>query len=308
MKIIFMGTPHFSVLALQELIKAGHEIIAVYSREPKPSGRGQKLKNSPVHELAIQNNIPVYTPKTLKDEAVIANFLSLKADYVVVVAYGMILPKAIIDAYKCLNIHASLLPRWRGAAPIQRAIMEGDKVTGITIIRMDEGLDTGDMLLTEAVTITSSMNAGHVHDELSGVGARLIVKTIDGLEKHLITAKPQQGTATYAAKIDKAESKINFILPGTEIIRIIRGLNPYPGAYFNYQNEKIKILEADFEKNEDVTENTVITKTGKILDRSFSISCIDGKIIPLLVQREGKKIMPMREVLKSMKFSVGDVL
>lgn len=300
MKIIFMGTPDFSVHALIEIIKAGHEVLAVYTQPPRPAGRGQREHKSAVHEAALKYNIPVFTPKSLKDKAEQSALIALGADVVVVVAYGLLLPKAIVEECRCINIHASILPRWRGAAPIQRAIMAGDKKTGITIMEMDEGLDTGDMLLVQEVSITPDTTAGHLHDELSGMGAKLVVNALKQIENAEIIPVKQQGDATYAAKITKEETKINWALLGSQIILNIRAFNPYPGAYFEYKGEKIKIFEADFVRDLEVSV------VGKILDDRFAISCGGGKIVPQLVQRQGKKIMTINELLNGFKVEMGE--
>ncbi len=300
MKIIFMGTPAFSVPALIEIINAGHEVIAVYSQPPRPSGRGQKEHNSPVHEVALEYGIPVFTPKSLKNIEAQEQFTALGADLAVVVAYGLLLPKPILETCTCLNIHASILPRWRGAAPLQRAIMAGDKKTGITIMKMDEGLDTGDMLLTHEVKILPDMNAGHLHDELSIIGGKLIVTALTKIGQGELLAVRQEGEATYAAKIQKEEAKIDWNLPGQQIILNIRAFNPYPGSYFEYKSEKIKMLDADFMYGVYAQEN------GVIVDEDFSISCNGGKIVPQLIQRQGKKIMPVTEMLRGFKVEVGE--
>lgn len=304
-----MGTPDFSVAALNEIIKAGHEVVAVYSQPPRPSGRGQKEHNSPVHEAALQHKIPVFTPKSLKNEEVQLQFAAHKADIAVVVAYGLLLPKPILDACRCINIHASLLPRWRGAAPIQRAIMEGDTKTGITIMDMDEGLDTGDMLLIREVKITPDMNAGILHDELSIMGAKLVVEALAKIYE--LVPQKQVDEATYAAKIMKEEAKIDWDMPGDKIILKIRAFNPYPGAFFEYKGEKIKIFEADFVPDGDDDSNDLpqwqgnLMEAGIILDEDFAIACNGGKILPQLVQRQGKKIMPINELLRGFKVEVG---
>jgi len=297
-----MGTPEFSVHALEEIIKAGHEVVAVYSQPPRPSGRGQALNNSAVHEAAIKHNIPVFTPKTLKNPEAQEQFAGHKADLAVVVAYGLLLPKPILEACRCINIHASLLPRWRGAAPLQRAIMAGDKKTGITIMEMDEGLDTGDMLLVKGVQITPDMTFGHLHDELSGMGAKLVVEAISKIDNGGLVGIKQSGEATYAAKIIKEEAKIDWSLPGKQIILNIRAFNPYPGAYFEYKGEKIKIFEADFERDAGRGES------GRLIDDKFTIACRDGKIIPVLVQRQGKKTMPLTELLRGFKVEPGTIV
>lgn len=288
-----MGTPDFSVSALREIVEAGHEVVAVYSQPARPSGRGQKERNSPVHEAALEYGIPVFTPKSLRNEEAQKQFVAHNADIAVVVAYGLLLPKPILDACMCINIHASLLPRWRGAAPIQRAIMEGDTKTGITIMRMDEGLDTGDMLLIEEIEILPNMNAGELHDALSVMGASLVVKALANLNN--LVPQKQQGEANYAAKIMKEEARIDWDAGGEKIILRIRAFNPYPGAYFEYNGEKIKIFEADF-----IPGKTGVN-SGEVLDDNMAISCADGKILPLLVQRQGKRIMKIDEMVRGIR-------
>jgi methionyl-tRNA formyltransferase len=291
MKIIFMGTPDFSVQALESLIEAGHEVIAVYTKAPRPAGRGQKEMKSPVHLAAEKHNIPVNTPKTLKDIEVQAEFAALGADVAVVAAYGLILPKTILDICPCINIHASLLPRWRGAAPIQRAILAGDKTSGVTIMQMDEGLDTGDMLIWEEIPI-QGMSAGELHDSLATLGAKLVVSAMDLLKKGELKPIRQTGEATYADKIKKEEAFINWNKPGAEIIRQINGFNPFPGAYFNYKDEKIKILAAKYKQTDPNA------KPGTIVDNMLSIACLDGVLHPKTVQRQGKKPMPAADMLR----------
>lgn len=298
MKIIFMGTPEFSVNALNEIINAGHEVVGVYSQPPRPSGRGQAVQESPVHKTALAHNIPVFTPTSLKTPEAQNQFAELGADLAVVVAYGLLLPKAILDICPCINIHASLLPRWRGAAPIQRAIMDGDAKTGITIMRMDEGLDTGDMLLKKETNITPQTSAGKLHDELSDMGAKMIVEALALMQQGKITRTPQSGEANYAAKIKKEEARIDWNLTGEQIIRNINGFNPYPGAYFEYEGEKIKILEAKFEPAKSAISAQEIAK---VANEQFAITCSNGTIYPLIVQRQGKKIMPISEMLRGFK-------
>ncbi|MCE3231991.1 MAG: fmt [Rickettsiaceae bacterium] len=292
-----MGTPEFSVVALEAIIKAGHEVAAVYTREPKPAGRGQKEQKSPVHIIADKYNIPVTTPKTLKNQDVQAEFAAFGADCAVVAAYGLILPKPILDACPCINIHASLLPRWRGAAPIQRAILAGDKESGITIMHMDEGLDTGDMLLWEKVAI-DGMNAGQLHDTLAKMGGKLIVEAMNNPKLQPVK---QDGWATYAEKICKEEAKINWNNTVEEIDRQIRAFNPYPGAYFVYNGEKIKILAAQITKKS-------VEKPAIIMDSLCGISCSNGVVYPKIVQRQGKKPMPIEDMLRGFEIQQGITL
>ena len=290
MKLVFMGTPEFSVAALEGLVAAGHDIVAVYTQPPRPSGRGQKEHKTPVHIASEKYGLMVKTPKTLKNESELKEFADLKVDMVIVVAYGLILPKKILDISTCINIHASILPRWRGAAPIQRAILAGDEVSGITIMLMDEGLDTGDILLYEKTPITNNLTAGQLHDILSLIGKNLILKYIEN--KDSIKAIKQSDEATYANKIDKSEAKINFDNTTSEISKQIRAFNPYPGAYFFLNGEKIKILTADYE------QNLHGYTTGQVIDDKLSIACLDGIIYPKTVQRQGKKTMHTIEMLR----------
>ncbi len=235
-KIIFMGTPDFSVKPLNALIEAGHDVVAVYAQPPRPKDRGQKLQKSPVHLFAEEKNIPVFTPNSFKkDLEAVAHFQSLKADFAVVAAYGLLLPKVILDApkYGCVNIHASLLPRWRGAAPIQRSILAGDQSTGITIMQMDEGMDTGDMLLKDEVAITDQTTASSLHDQLSEIGSDLIVQAlIEHAKKGFSPIAQSEHEATHAPKLQKEEGAINWQMRAIEIGCKIRAFTPWPGVYF----------------------------------------------------------------------------
>lgn len=248
MKLVFAGTPEFSVPALDALIEAGHDVVAVYTQPDRPAGRGQKLSPSPVARRAAELGIPVKKPARLRgnDEA-LAELRALAPDCMVVVAYGLILPQAVLDipTRGCLNIHASLLPRWRGAAPIQRAVLAGDARTGVTIMRMDAGLDTGPMLLIDSMPLSPSMTAGEVHDALSRMGARMIVEALDRLERGDLRerAQPEDG-ATYAPKLTKDEARLDWTLPAEELVRRIHGYCPVPGAWCEWNGERIKVLRA----------------------------------------------------------------
>src|SRR5246500_518403 len=234
LRLIFMGTPEFSVPTLVELAAHGHEIAAVYTRAPKPGGRGMKLQPTPVEVEARRLGIPVATPKTLKTPVALAEFAAHEADAAVVVAYGMILPQAILDAPKlgCFNLHASLLPRWRGAAPISRAIMAGDAETGVMVMKMDVGLDTGDVAMVERITISDKMTASDLHDALARLGADLMVRAMGALERGgLQLTKQSEAGVTYAAKIEKAEARIDWKQPAHAVLRHIHGLSPFPGAW-----------------------------------------------------------------------------
>jgi methionyl-tRNA formyltransferase len=292
MRIVFMGTPDFSVTALARLAER-HEIVAVYSQPPRPAGRGQQLRPSPVATFAEKHGIPVHTPKSLKKPETQAIFSAHKADVAVVAAYGLILPQAILDAPKlgCLNIHASLLPRWRGAAPIQRAIMAGDKVSGVTIMQMDAGLDTGAMLMTRETPITDATTAQALHDTLATIGASLIVETLDALAQGRLLPVPQpaQGV-TYAEKIDKAEAHIDFARPAREVLRHIHGLSPFPGAWFAHGAERIKVLAAELAEGSG--------KPGVTLDDRLLVACGDGAVRLATVQRAGKGPAPADAFLR----------
>ncbi len=280
MRVIFMGTPEFSVPVLDALVDAGHEIAAVYTQPPRPAGRGKKDRPSPVHQRAEALGLPVRTPKNFKSHADREAFAALNADIAVVVAYGLILPQVILDApaQGCLNIHASLLPRWRGAAPIHRAIMAGDPETGVCIMQMEAGLDTGPVYLREATPITADDTTATLHDRLSDMGASLIVETLDRLPLPS-TAQPEDGV-TYATKIDKAEARIDWSRPATDIDRQIRGLSPFPGAWFELGDDRIKALNSRI-----ATGNGT---PGTTLDDALTIATGDGAIRITRLQRAGK--------------------
>ena len=248
MRLVFAGTPAFSVSALDALIDAGHEIVGIYTQPDRPAGRGQKLSSSPVAARAAQLGLPLFKPAKLRgNDAALAELRDLRPDYMVVVAYGLILPQAVLDipARGCLNIHASLLPRWRGAAPIQRAVLAGDAETGVTIMRMDAGLDSGPMLLRDALPIHASTTAGELHDALSALGARLIVQAIAKLEQRVLPDVPQPADGvTYASKLSKEEARLDWTLPADELVRRIHGYNPMPGAWSELGDERIKLLRA----------------------------------------------------------------
>lgn len=296
MKIVFMGTPDFAVKAL-EALAARHEVVCVYTREPQEAGRGKKLTKSPVHEFAEAHGILVRTPKTLRSAEAQAELKALQADISVVAAYGLILPQAVIEAFPlgCINIHGSLLPRWRGAAPIQRAIEAGDNESGITIMKVVEKLDAGDMLLKGSVPITAETTGETLHDAMAGLGAELIVKALDNWQN--LHAEPQdERLVTYAAKIDKAESRLDFSMPAEVLERKIRAFNPYPAVYFEYGGERYKILCAKV-----VDESG---EAGAILDGAerLVIACGDKALEVTEIQRQGKKKMPTEELLRGMNF------
>lgn len=283
LRLAFMGTPDFAVPALLALHKAGHNIVAVYSQPPKPAGRGQQIKKTPVHITAEALGIDVRTPKTLRNTDEQKLFANLNLDIAVVAAYGLILPQAILDAPKkgCLNIHASLLPRWRGAAPIQRAILAGDTETGITIMQMDAGLDTGAMLLVEKTPITDATTAGSLHDTLMGIGGRLIVKALEDLTEGTIKPTPQPADGvTYAAKLTREDGRIDWSKSAIEIERQIRGLQPWPGCFFMLGDEAIKIMAAEIREARG--------PVGTLLDNQFTVACGQQALRLTKIQRAGK--------------------
>lgn len=297
MRVVFMGTPDFSVPTLTEIVSSGHEVVAVYTRAPKPAGRGQTERKSPVHEAAEAFGIPVFTPRSLKGAEEQAQFAALGAEVAVVVAYGLILPKPVLDApeYGCLNLHGSLLPRWRGAAPIQRAVMAGDKQTGIVVMQMDEGLDTGAMGPTEIIAITPDMTAGELHDQMMRVGADLMGRALAALERGSLdfTPQPAEG-ATYAAKIDKAEARIDFTRSAEEVHNLIRGLSPFPGAWFELElggkPVRIKALRSAL--------TTSSGEAGALVGDDLTIACSTGAVRLVQVQREGKGAMDAATFLR----------
>lgn len=283
MKIVFMGTPDFAVKAL-EALAARHEVVCVYTREPQEAGRGKKLTKSPVHEFAEAHGILVRTPKTLRSAEAQAELKALQADISVVAAYGLILPQAVIEAFPlgCINIHGSLLPRWRGAAPIQRAIEAGDNESGITIMKVVEKLDAGDMLLKGSVPITAETTGETLHDAMAGLGAELIVKALDNWQN--LHAEPQdERLVTYAAKIDKAESRLDFSMPAEVLERKIRAFNPYPAVYFEYGGERYKILRAKV-VDESGEAGAILDGAGRLV-----IACGDKALEVTEIQRQGKK-------------------
>jgi methionyl-tRNA formyltransferase len=295
MRVVFMGTPEFAVPTLTEIVSSGHEVLAVYTRAPKPAGRGQVERKSPVHEAAESFGIPVFTPKSLKGEAEQAQFASLEAEVAVVVAYGLLLPKPILDAPAegCLNLHGSLLPRWRGAAPMQRAIMAGDKQTGLVVMKMDEGLDTGAMGPTEIVPIGTDTTVGELHDQLMRLGADLMGRALAALERGSLDFTPQPETgATYATKIDKAEARLDFSKTAEEVHNTIRGLSPFPGAWLELAGKvtRIKALRSSL-----VDGNAA---PGTLIEPGLTIACGAGAVRLTQVQREGKGAMDAATFLR----------
>lgn len=297
MKVVFMGTPDFAVPALERLIKE-HDVVCVYTREPKLSGRGNKLNKTPVHLVAEANGIEVRTPKTLRNIDEQQKFAALKADVAVVAAYGLILPLPVLEAYSlgCLNLHASLLPRWRGAAPIQRAVEAGDAKSGVTVMQVAEGLDTGDMLLKGEVEITSTTTGGELHDKLALVGADLISAVLSDIKSFTPQPQPQDG-ACYAAKIDKSECKLDFNQKAEVLCRKIRAFNPYPAMFFEYGGERFKVLESH-KAEKYAPAGTIIEENNSLL-----IACADGALNITQIQRQGKKLMSIGELLRGFHFA-----
>ena len=293
MRVIFMGTPDFSVPVLDALVDAGHEVVAVYCQPPRPAGRGKKDRPSPVQQRAEALGLPVRHPVSLRNEEAQADFAALQADITVVVAYGLILPQAVLDAPKhgCLNIHASLLPRWRGAAPIHRAIMAGDEETGVCIMQMEAGLDTGPVLLRGSIMIGPEETTGELHDRLSQLGANLIVAALTDLAILSPVSQPEEGV-TYAAKIDKAEARIDWTRPAAEVDRLIRGLSPFPGAWCDVAGERVKLLGSRLANGQG--------EPGQVLD-GFIIACGQGAVEITEAQRPGKKAMAAKDILQGLK-------
>ena len=281
MKLVFMGTPNFSVPALKALAQSNHQICAVYSQPPRPAGRGKKLRLSDVHKEALDLGLTVHNPTSFKSDKDRTIFRKLKADIAIVVAYGLILPNQILSAPKfgCLNIHASLLPRWRGAAPIQRAIMEGDDETGVCIMKMEEGLDTGPVLSSRKIQIKENDNAKILSERLSLVGSKLIVEVLDALSEFKAYSQSAAGV-TYARKIKKSETKIDWSLPAKTIDQKIRALSPFPGAWTEINGERIKLLASKVINKED--------EPGMVLDKGFLIACGQKAVEITEAQRPGK--------------------
>jgi len=292
MRIVFMGTPVFSVAALEALVGAGHEIVCAYTQPPRPAGRGKKEQPSPVQARAEALGIPVRHPTSLKGAEAQAEFAALGADVAVVVAYGLILPQAILDAprHGCLNIHASLLPRWRGAAPIHRAIMAGDAETGVCIMQMEAGLDAGPVLLRKVTAIGAEETTGELHDRLAVIGAEAIVEALAKLSGLTPVVQLDEGV-TYAAKIDKAEARIDWTRPAAEVARLIHGLSPFPGAWCDVAGERVKCHGARVVAGEGAP--------GEVIS-GFTVACGEGAVEITRVQREGKKAMAADEVLRGM--------
>ncbi len=300
MKIVFMGTPEFSVPTLERLVTVGHEVVCVYTQPPRPAGRGKKGRISPVHRAAMMMGVPVRHPESLKGEDEKAEFAALGADVAVVVAYGLILPRAVLDAPKhgCLNIHASLLPRWRGAAPMHRAIIAGDTETGVCIMQMEAGLDTGPVLMRAATPIAPQETTGELHDRLAQMGADLIGVVLGRLDRLTPVAQPEEGV-TYAAKIDKAEAKVDWTRPAGEIDRQIRGLSPFPGAWTTLNGRRLKLLRSRVSPAEG--------GPGTVLS-GLTVACGEGAVDILELQAEGRARQDVTEFLRGTPVPPGTIL
>ena len=304
LRVVFMGTPDFAVPTLSEIVGQGHDVAAVYTRAPAAAGRGMDLKPSPVHRMAERFDLTVLTPKTLRDEEAAETFRSHQADVAVVVAYGMILPKPILEAPElgCLNLHASLLPRWRGAAPIQRAVMAGDPETGVAVMRMEEGLDTGPVAMVERVPIGPDMNAGDLHDRLMGLGADLMVRALAALSRGALsfTPQPEEGV-TYARKLTNEEARIDWNRPAKAVHDQTRGLSPFPGAFFVLEAgrtpERVKVLRTALAD--------LSGPPGTLLDAAGTVACADAAIRLVQVQPAGKQPMTGEEFLRGRRLAAG---
>ncbi|MGL5116631.1 MAG: methionyl-tRNA formyltransferase [Beijerinckiaceae bacterium] len=304
LRVVFMGTPVFATPTLSEIIGQGHEVVACYTREPAAAGRGMELRRSPVHEMADGFGIPVLTPKTLRTEEAAETFRSHEADVAVVVAYGKILPRAILDIppLGCLNLHGSLLPRWRGAAPIQRAVMAGDAETGVMVMRMEEGLDTGPVAMAEKIAISPDMTAGDAHDRLMLLGADLMARALAALSRGALGFTPQpEAGVTYAHKIEKAEARIDWSRPATELHNLVRGLTPFPGAFFEADwgqgLTRVKVLRSQRAADSG--------QPGEVLDDQLTIACGEGTLRLIEVQRAGKGPMTAAEFLRGAELKPG---
>ncbi|WP_417583923.1 methionyl-tRNA formyltransferase [Pelagibacterium sp.] len=296
MRVVFMGTPDFAVPTLTEIVMRGHEVVACYTRAPKPAGRGQSERKSAVHLTAEEFGIPVFTPRNFRDPSDVATFAALDAEVAVVVAYGLLLPEAVLEAPEkgCLNLHGSLLPRWRGAAPIQRAIMAGDERTAVSVMKMEEGLDTGPVGLIDFISIAPDMTAGELHDEMMRTGADLMGRALSALERDALefTTQSDDGV-TYAKKIEKAEARIDFARPANEVHNHVRGLSPFPGAWFEIElggkPVRVKVLRSTLVQAQG--------EPGTVLE-GLTIACAEGAVRFKQVQREGKGAMDAEAFLR----------
>ena len=310
--LVFMGSAEFGLPALKALLAAGHRIKAVYAQPPKPAGRGQRERPCPVHAAALELGLPVRTPKSLRPPAEHESFARIEADAAVVAAYGLILPPAVLKAPRlgCLNIHASLLPRWRGAAPIQRAILAGDTETGVTIMHMNEGLDTGPILLAETIAIGPETTAGGLHDALGPIGARLIVQALAGLAAGTLAATPQSPRGVvYAAKLARDEGRLDWRKSGAELARAVRALNPWPGTWFEQDGERIKVLAAEAVPGTGAPVGArEKTPPGTVLDAAPTIACGEGALRLLNLQRPGREALDAAVFLRGFPLPPGTAL
>jgi methionyl-tRNA formyltransferase len=305
LRLVFMGTPAFGVPVLDALLDAGHEVLAVYCRPPRPAGRGQGVQPAPVHAFATSRGLEVRTPTSLKGRAEEAAFAALGADAAVVAAYGLILPAPVLAAPRlgCLNVHPSLLPRWRGAAPMRRAILAGDPETGVTIMVMDEGLDTGAILLADAVPIDDDTTAGRLEDALAGLGARLIVEALAGLDQGRLEPRPQPAEgATHAPKLTPAEERLDWRLSARDLARGVRALSPRPGAWFEHEGMRIRVLAGE------AVARLREAAPGTVLDDALEVACGDGALRLEIVQRAGRKAMDAKDFLRGRPIPAGTVL
>jgi methionyl-tRNA formyltransferase len=303
--LIFMGTPDFAAVLLAALVEAGHRIGVVYTQPPRPAGRGHRPQPSPVQVLAEQRGIAVRCPTTLRDPEAQREFCQTPADAAVVAAYGLILPPPILDGprHGCLNVHASLLPRWRGAAPIQRALLAGDPETGITIMQMDAGLDTGPILLREAMPIAPKTTSGELSERLAALGARLMADALDGVAGGTLVARPQpEGGVTYAAKLRREEARLDWRLSAVALERQVRAFDPWPGAYFCGRGERIRVLQADADPR------SVAAAPGTVIDERLSVACGEGVLRPLKLQRAGRTVLDTAALLRGFALPPGTVL
>jgi methionyl-tRNA formyltransferase len=302
LRLVFMGTPDFAVPTFAEIVGSGHDVAAVYTRAPQPAGRGMAERPSPVAREAERFKLPIFTPKSLKSADAVEAMRAHRADAAVVVAYGLILPKAILDVFPlgCFNLHASLLPRWRGAAPIHRAIMAGDKETGVMAMKMEEGLDTGPIAMAERVTIAPDMTTGELHDKLAPLGAKLMLVALGALERGSLQLTPQPAEGvTYAAKIDKSETRIDWRKPWHEVHNHCRGLSPFPGAWFELGGTRVKVLRT--------TKGEGKGPAGTVLDDHLTIACGDGAVRLVQLQRASKQPMQADEFLRGTQIARGTV-
>lgn len=309
LKIGFMGTPDFALVALKKIVEAGHNVACVYSQPPRPKGRGHQVQKSPVHEYADEQGIPVFTPKSLKSDEAKSEFASHNLDVAIVAAYGLILPEDILKApqYGCLNIHGSILPRWRGAAPIQYAIWKGDEETGVTIMQMDKGLDTGPMIAKKEVSITDDTTASYLHDELAEIGGQMTLEVLSKLAKngHLESEEQDDKYSTYASMLKKEDGIINWSQSAAEIDRQIRALNPWPGVWTSMNAKRIKILKASVE---DKSETNYPQNPGTFINNSGHVTCGNDSVLVLeQVQPEGKKPMDVKSAINGGYLKPGEI-